>query len=139
MKIFKFDYWVERMKDKALSISEWCTNYLNHTQELEKGTKLKILDNKDYLRDGAIRMFIKGIAFAVFFAVLGTVMVIVLRMIPSDLGSPIHITLAVIFLTCFFFIFLAYSSLVFAFLRWLKTFSIILSMLIVAFISGGLF
>lgn len=51
------------MKDKALSISEWCTNYLNHTQELEKGTKLKILDNKDYLRDGAIRMFIKGIAF----------------------------------------------------------------------------
>ncbi|WP_422803749.1 hypothetical protein [Streptococcus sp. FT1-106] len=135
MKIFEFDYWVERMKDKALSISEWCTNYLNHTQELEKGTKLKILDNKDYLRDGAIRMFIKGIAFAAFFAVLGTV--IVPRMIPSDLGSSIH--LAVIFLTCsFFFIFLAYSSLVFAFLRYLKTFSIILSMLIVAFISGGL-
>ena len=56
-------------------------------------------------------------------------------LIPSDLGS--HIILAVI-LFCFFFVFLAYSSLVFAFLRYLKTFSIILSMLIVAFISGGL-
>lgn len=110
MKIFKFDYWVERMKDKALSISEWCTNYLNHTQELEKGTKLKILDNKDYLRDGAIRMFIKGIAFAAFFAILGTV--IVSRMIPSDLGSPIHIILAVISLTCSFFFYI--SSLFFS-------------------------